>query len=69
MLALFGKDAYGSVGKLLPAAALVRASLVGLYGKRGIEQQHTLIGPAGKVTIRRERFAQVALYLLEYILQ
>ena len=69
MLALFGKDTYGCIGKLLPAAALVRTCLVGLYGKRGIEQQHTLIGPAGKVSIGWERFAQIALYLLEYVLQ
>ena len=69
MFALFGKGAYGCVGKLLPSAALVRTCLVGLYGKRGIEQQHSLVGPAGKVSIRRERFAQVALYLLEDVLQ
>lgn len=68
MLALFGKDAYGSVGKILPAAALVRTCLVGLYGKRGIEQQYTLIGPAGEVSIGRERLPQIALYLLEYVL-
>ena len=49
MLAFFGKDTYGCIGKLLPAAALVRTCLVGLYGKRGIEQQHALFGPAVEV--------------------
>lgn len=45
----FGKGADGGIGKCFPATVLVRACLVGTYGKRSVEQQHTLLCPAGKV--------------------
>ena len=42
----FGKGSDGGVGKGFPSMPLVRSSLVGAHGEGGVEQQHTLIGPA-----------------------
>lgn len=49
VLALFGEYADGGVGKGFPALALVRACLMGAYGKGGVEQQYALFCPAGEV--------------------
>ena len=57
------------IGEFLPALPLVRGCSMSTNSKGGIEQQHTLIGPAGKVTIRRWRGTEVVLNLLEYVNQ
>ena len=54
-----------SVRKLAPTQSLVTVGLVGTYGKRGIEQQHSLSRPACEVTIARHGLAEVHFYFFE----
>ena len=59
----------GSIGKLLPAFALMARSLMGTNGKRGVEQQDSLLCPAGQIARGWHRSAEIHLNLLEYINQ
>ena len=68
VLTLLGEATYGGIGKLFPSLTLVRACLVCLYGKRGIEQQHTLACPSGEIAMGWKGLAKVAQYLLENVL-
>jgi hypothetical protein len=56
-----------SIGKLLPSLSLMGSGLTGTDRQSGIEQQHTLSGPTGKVPAHGNRLAQIVTYLLEYI--
>lgn len=56
-----------SIGEFLPALPLVRGGSMGTNSKSGIEQQHTLIGPAREVAVSGRRGSEVVLYLLEDI--
>lgn len=51
VFALLGQCCDGGIGEGLPAFALMAARLSCLYGEGGIEQQNTLIGPMGQVSI------------------
>ena len=59
----------GSIGKLLPAFALMTRSLMGTNGKGGVEQQYSLFSPAGQIARGWHRSAEIHLNLLEYINQ
>ena len=48
---LFGQGTDDGVGKSLPAMSLMGCGLVGAHRQRGVEQQHSLFGPACQVTV------------------
>ena len=66
---LFGQGADGCIGKFFPALALVRTRLVGSHCQGGVQQQYSLFGPAGQVACGGDGQPQVALNLLEDVLQ
>ena len=47
--ALLAEGRYGGIGKGLPTVVLVAAGLMGTDGEGGVEEQHTLLGPAAEV--------------------
>ena len=53
------------VGKFLPSSSLVRTGATGFHGEGGVEQEHTLIGPAGKIAVVGVWRTGVGAYLLE----
>jgi len=59
----------GGIGELFPTLALVARSLMGTHGKGGIEQQHALFRPSGKVARSRHWASSVVVYFLEYVLK
>ena len=59
----------GSIGKLLPAFALMARCLMGTNGKGGVEQQYSLLCPAGQIARGWHRSTEIHLNLLEYINQ
>ena len=59
----------GSIGKLLPAFALMTCRLMGTNSQRGIEKQYSLFCPAGQIARGWHRSAEIHLNLLEYINQ
>ena len=59
----------GCIGKLLPAFALMARSLMGTNGKGGVEQQDSLLRPAGQIASGWHRSAEIHLNLLKYINQ
>ena len=59
----------GSIGKLLPAFALMARCLMGTNSQRGIEQQYSLLCPAGQIASSWHRSAEIHLNLLKYINQ
>lgn len=69
VLAVGAEGLYRGVGELLPSFALVAGSLVCPHGERGVEQQHSLVGPARQIACRGDWCVQVELYLLENVLQ
>lgn len=69
MLALGGECLDGGVGKLLPAAPLVRGGLPAPYGECCVEQENTLLSPAAKVTACGRGDAKVGRQLLHNVLQ
>ena len=69
VLAVGAEGLYRGVGELFPSFALVAGSLVCPHGERGVEQQHSLLGPARQIACRGDWCAQVELYLLENVLQ
>ena len=64
-----GDGAHHGVGEGLPAAAGVRCGFVGADREHGVEQQHSLFGPAVEVARRRYGRAGVVGDLLEDVLQ
>ena len=48
-VAPLGERLDGSIGEQLPSSVLVRPCLMGAYGECGVEQENTLVGPAGEV--------------------
>lgn len=46
-------NADDSIGKLLPALALMRVRVLCLHGEYGIEKEHALPGPPNQVTVLR----------------
>ena len=68
-VAVGGEGAYGGVGKLLPAVALMACSLMGAHRQRSVEQQHALPCPSREVARRWNRFAEVEFNLLENVLE
>ena len=64
-LALGGQGADGGIGELFPPLTLMAASLMGTHGERGVEKEHSLLGPTGEIARLGDGDAQVALYLLE----
>ena len=59
----------GSIGKLLPAFALMTCRLMGTNSQRGIEKQYSLFCPAGQIARGWHRSTEIHLNLLEYINQ
>ena len=57
----------GSIGKLLPAFALMARCLMGTNGKRGIEKQYSLFSPSSQVARLRHRSAEIHLDFLENV--
>ena len=57
----------GSIGKLLPAFALMARSLMGTNGQRGVEQQYSLFCPASQISRSRGICADVGFDFFEYI--
>ena len=55
--------------ELLPALALMARCLMGTNGKGGVEQQDSLLCPAGQIARGWHRSAEIHLNLLEYINQ
>ena len=69
MFSLLSQDANGCIGEFFPTLALVRSGLMGADRQGGVEQEHTLVGPTGQVSARRDRRSQVTFNLLEDVLQ
>jgi len=58
-----------SIGEALPASACMRAGIALLHRQRGIEHQHALIRPMLQIAVTRRIDVQIALELLENVLQ
>lgn len=69
MFSLFGQPPDGGIGELFPSPVLVRTGLMGPHRQRGVEQQYALFGPAAQAAAFRNGPAQIALDLLEDVLQ
>ena len=69
MLPFGSQSTDGRISKLLPAECRMAVGLMGTDCQRGVEQQHTLLGPARQITCLRNGRAQIILNLLEDILQ
>ena len=65
MFSVVRKGTYAGIGKLLPAAPLMRCCLMSTHGERGIEQQNALLCPPTQTAGRWHLLAQISLYLLE----
>src|SRR6266571_6156238 len=57
------------VRELLPTLVLMAAGFPGFDAERGIEQEHALLGPMGKMTVIRRLDPQIIFQLDENILQ
>ena len=60
---------YHGVSKTLPAVTLMRTGDAMLNRQYAVQQQHTLLGPLGKIAMRWRRHAQVIVKLTENVLQ
>ena len=69
MFSLLSQDANGGIGEFFPTLALVRSGLMGADRQGGVEQEYTLVGPTGQVSVGRDRPSQVTFNLLEDVLQ
>ena len=67
MLSLTAQCTDGCISKGLPPFALMTACLMRPHRKCGIEQQHTLLCPTGKIARGWHRNAQIIGYLLKDI--
>ena len=64
----FGRQgADGGIGKLLPPLALMATRLMGTHREGCIQKKHSLIGPTGQITGRRDGSTQITFYFLEDI--
>ena len=57
----------GSIGKLLPALALMARCLMGTNGKGSVELQDSLLCPAGQIARGWHRSAEIHLDFLENV--
>ncbi|MPN07845.1 hypothetical protein SDC9_155117 [bioreactor metagenome] len=59
-----GQRLDGGLGDRLPALAAMRGRMSGLHGQAPVEQQHTLVEPAGQIAMVDRGDAQIGLQLL-----
>lgn len=67
MLPVKAEQAYDLIGKCLPTVPAMAESLVLPYGQTGVEEEHTLSGPAAQIAAYRDGRARLGLYLLKDI--
>ena len=67
--ALGRQAGYDGIGEAFPTAPLVRTRLMGPHGQRGVEQEHTLLGPAPQTAALWCWATEVGTDFLEDILQ
>ena len=69
MLPVLAEQADDLVGEGLPPVSAMAEGLAGTHGEAGVEQEHTLAGPAAQIAALGDGGTGLGLYLLEDIAQ
>ena len=68
-LTLSAQRTDNSIRKRFPSVSAMTESLMLTHTQTGVQQEHALLGPSGKITALRHRGTRLSLYLLKDIHQ